>query len=61
MIIEDFDEDDAKSSQSLDELELDILTKKVELMKSRLLKLQNTKKDIDSRKQSSSDNVDLQD
>ena len=61
MIIEDFDEDDAKSSQSLDELELDILTKKVELMKSRLLKLQNTKKEIHSRKQSSSDNVDLQD
>ena len=61
VIIEDFDEDDAKSSQSLDELELDILTKKVELMKSRLFKLQNTKKEIDSRKQSSSDNVDLQD
>ena len=33
VIIEDFDEDDTKSSQSLDELELDILTKKVELMK----------------------------
>jgi hypothetical protein len=43
VIIEDEDILDVKYTQTLDEIELEILTKKVEIMKSRLQKLEKVK------------------